>query len=389
MDQAQWLINSVTDQNEADYQTRRPIGYPLFLALFAWLQPVGIVILQTILSLFNIPLMIAIKRKLNLQLSSRFYVFILSVPAVFVYTHLLMTEWMVTLLINLLFFQLLFPYEKKRFFYVQLITAGLILIKPVFYPLAYFNLLFFAIYFYRIQMFSMWIFLPVLVVQSVMLVNQSVMGYRHFSSIENFNLLEFNLKLYKRSSDGEQAATKWIEPIRDSLSRLDDNALKNQYAREQAFEELSSDITGYAIYHVKTAIRGLVDPGRYDLMTFGDLEDTGIGFMTVLNSDNKWQKVQEAFTSWSFIIVTPLLILAIIKWGFFFYRVNFRQWNWRVAYFFLFFGGYVLLTGPVNTARYMAPFQLIVILVASSATAIAWGSTDALGQEEIENSAVV
>ena len=75
-----------------------------------------------------------------------------------------MSEWLVMICLNVLF---------------------LLLITP-------FNLLFFAFCYYRKKIISCWLFLPIIILQFYLNLNEKATGYKHFSSIENHILINYN-----------------------------------------------------------------------------------------------------------------------------------------------------------------------------------------------------
>ena len=237
--QADWLLDWLDFRNAGVYETLRPVGYPLFLALVGWLPTFGVLVLQTAVSLLNIVLFIKSTRRLNVTLTYWHYVFLASAPAVFIYAQLVMADWMVLLLVNALFYLLIQPFTTRRFACVQLICGVLPLVKPVFYPLVFFNLAYFAVYLWRRRQFTVWLLVPVVVVLSYMTINLRATGYWHYSSIASKNLLAYNLYLHKSATEGTEAADTWLEGVYGGLNATMTAGERNAYLMQAAREELA------------------------------------------------------------------------------------------------------------------------------------------------------
>lgn len=137
-------------------------------------------------------------------------------PSIFIYTHLIMTEWLVMFLLTLLFWLLIQKWRTKYFRYIQFIVVILAFTKPVFYPLIYFNFVFFIFYFLKTKVFSFWVFMPLIVLQLHLNFNEKRTNFRHFSSIENFNLIRYNLYYFKSKSESKSNADRWLNSIFDA-----------------------------------------------------------------------------------------------------------------------------------------------------------------------------
>ena len=119
----------------------------------------------------------------------------------------------------------------------------------------------------------------------------------------------------------------------------------------------------------------MIDPGRYDLTTLSNELNESTGFMRILNADEPLRELRTAFTTWSFVLVLPLLLLAVVRGLLLLRRLNVPGWTWLTTYFFAYGLLYLVLTGPVNSARYMMPFQLVVVLIAGNPRSVEWGES--------------
>ena len=136
---------------------------------------------QSVIGCFSVLILFRILNDFGIKLDNWFLGFLLLTPSVFIYTQLFMSEWLIFFLLSLLFFLLTRKqFSAKNFAFVQLITLALAFTKPVFYPLIYLNFLFFGIYFIKKRRFSLWLFIPILVLQSYLNLNEKISGYRYF-----------------------------------------------------------------------------------------------------------------------------------------------------------------------------------------------------------------
>ena len=119
------------------------------------------------------------------------------------FTQIVMSEWLIMFLVTLLFWFLTQTWSRKTFIYIQIITIILAFTKPIFYPLIYFNFIFFTVFFIKKRFFNIWLFIPIIILQLYLNFNEKRTGYRHFSSIENINLINYNLYSFKSKYTSE------------------------------------------------------------------------------------------------------------------------------------------------------------------------------------------
>ncbi len=358
-------FSSFDYQNDVELFTRRPFIYPLFLSPFVFLNTAVAIFLQTILSLLNVYLFFKILKHFEITINNKTTLFLLLTPSVFIYSQLIMSEWLVMIFLNLLFLLLIQPFSSKNFAYIQILTVLLAFTKPVFYPFIYLNLLFFAFYFFNKKIFSFWLFLPVIFLQSYLSFNEKNTGYKHFSSIENHILVNYNIYYFKSSKIGKTQADKWLKSVYKD-KRYINQSFKNQniYLKETATNEIQKNYFEYTKYHFFTAIRGVFDPGRFDLMTFFKKEDGKQGFLEVLNGNKPFSHLLKNKYIYIYVLLLPIFLFNLIKLFYFSKAVLTQKQNYLFYYFLLLFIYYVIVSGPINCSRYMMPFQMILIAVA-------------------------
>ncbi|WP_412476507.1 hypothetical protein [Flavobacterium sp. TBRC 19031] len=351
--------------NTAEIATKRPLLYPLFLLISFTNNLKFIIFLQTLFGIFNFYLITKFLEKLEINVNNHIILTLLLTPSIFIYTQLIMSEWLAMTLVLLMTYLFLFEFNKKRFFIIQILTILLALTKPVFYPIIFFNLLYFAIYMYRKKVFSIFLFLPVTFLFGYLNFNEYKTGYKHFSSIENINLIDYNLYYYKSYKEGQEIADNWRENIYKKSSELKTFAEKNNFYKQTAINEIKLNFWGYSWYHFFTSIRGMIDPGRFDVMTFFKKEDGKQGFIEILNNNKTMASFLNQKNLWIIVILIPIFIMQLLKFFCFctfVYQNKYHLFSFRF-YPILILILYIFLTGPVNCSRLMMPLQGLMIII--------------------------
>ncbi len=351
--------------NHPELFTRRPFLYPLFLSFFVNFSPIFIVVIQTVLGLFNTFILFKIIKQYQIQINNSLLIFFLLTPSIFIYSQLIMSEWLVMLFLTILFWLLLQKWTKNNFAYIQIITVLLAFTKPIFYPFIYVNLIFFLVYMIKNKVFSFWLFLPIICLQLYLNYNKNVTGYKHFSSIENANLIGYNLYYFKSSTQSKEKAELWLNSVFNDKKYVGKSFKEqNIYLKQIATNEIKKNFFQYSFYHFYTAIRGIVDPGRFDLMTFFEKETGRQGFLEVLNSNKSIWSIFKNKYFFIYIFLLPIFLANCIKWFYFLRYLFFNKSTFKVYYFIILFGYYILVSGPVNCSRYMMPFQGVLMVFA-------------------------
>lgn len=213
-------------------------------------------------------------------------------------------------------------------------------------------------------MFSIWLFVPIIVLQLYLNFNESQTGYKHFSSIENSNLINYNLYNFKSVTLSRHEADVWLKAVYNADYEDKNYAEQNIYLRAIATNEIKNNLFQYTTYHLFTAVRGVFDPGRFDLMTFFATEDGKQGFLEILNGRKSIFDLLKSKFIWVYFLLIPIFLINLLKWFYFSKYLFFNKLNVLVYYFLLLELYYILVLGPVNCSRYMMPFQGIIICIA-------------------------
>ena len=341
--------------------SKRPFFYPLFLALTFTLNPFVIVFFQSILLFLSFYFFYKTIDFYKIKNEYLLLALVLLTPAIFIYSQLVMSELLILFLFVLLFYLYSAHFHWKNIKYAQLIITILAFTKPVFYPFVFVNLALMLVYFFKVKRFNFWVLLPVLSVLLYINYNQNKFGYKHFSSMEDKNLIHYNLYYFKAKNESKEIADQWISNINASLKDKNQKET-NEFLKAVAYDEIKANFFSYTFYHISTGIRGVFFFFFFDLMTFVEKEDGKQGFLEILNENKSFSSL---FSNKSLMLIYALLIpifLALLfKWFHFFKFYLTKKRSFSEYFFLVFVSYYVLITGPVNCSRYMMPLQLVLV----------------------------
>ena len=184
-------------------------------------------------------------------------------------------------------------------------------------------------------------------------------------TIENKNLIDYNLYYFKSSTQSKEKADLWLDSVYKDNRYVGKNfAEQNIYLKQMATNEIKKNLFRYSFYHFYTAVRGIFDPGRYDLITFFEKENGRQGFLEVLNSDKSIWSLFKNKVAFVYLLLIPIFLINCMKWFYVIKYLIFNKLTLNMYYFIVLFAYYILVSGPVNCSRYMMPFQGIVIVFA-------------------------
>ncbi len=359
--------------------TKRLPGYPAFLILVRLFTTsmVPVVALQLLLSLGSVLLMLNIFSP-GKQGAWILLPLLVLYPAQFIYSNMVMTEILFQFVLMLAAFRLYQYVQTEKIgllWLYQLLLIVAILIKPVMYLFIVPNVILFIVLYYRSQQRLVLIssFIPVIFVIILGGVNQQRTGYYHISSIQQINLVDYNLYYFLMDRDGKEVASAAKEQIHATCEAQKDFKERSECLTESATSVFKEDLKGYALFHLKGMARFFVDPGRFDLYNFFGIErERGKGFLYHLN-DGGFRAAWKYFLSQPVLVVIALLLIALVNllrvFGFlaFLFNKSFKP-EFRLFLFFLIIF-LAFATGPLGASRFMLP----VVLLLTGAAAVQYG----------------
>lgn len=396
-----WLIASATEPfylwDSADYlaqaealrggpefedpaaATRRPPGYPLFLAALLTVSesPGWIALVQSALGVLNWLLLFDLLARFGMEKRWGWLVAGLALaPFQLAYPQMLMAD--------LLFQSLVLGAVWAFVRYVlgggggwlvgyNLLLGVAVLVKPV---LIYFwvpNLALMAWVMVRRE--AVWrqrwpvalaLVLPA-VVLGVSLANEARTGYLHYTSLKGTNLFTHNAYRTMTRAYGDEGALAIMEPIEAEAAEIEDFGHRERFKEAAATRLIFDHLGTYLALHTQGMANFLLDPGRYDLYAFFGGEPPSSG-LTHAFTVGGYAGLWEALRAQS--VGELLLLMTLLAWnGFVLVASLFFLFDpriplpVRVAVFVL--AGYlVAVTGPVGSARYrMTIYPLMLLAV--------------------------
>jgi 4-amino-4-deoxy-L-arabinose transferase-like glycosyltransferase len=354
--------------------TRRPPIYPLFLAVCQLISPsmVLVLILQNILSIAGIYLIrkIILKYGYSDKYDILFIVLLFLTPAQFIYANMIMSDTLFQFFIILLVWFFIKYMNENRNFYGFLYSIALalsVLTKPVLVYFIFVNVLFFLwISFKRVSLKPLLLgFIPLVFLFTYQYRNYRQTGVFELSSIVTANVLDFNINFFLAQTKGKQTADSSISAI-DSIS-----ALQSTYKDKVTFKKqhitaiITQQPVRFFIYHTKGITGFFLDPGRFDLVNFFNLNAEKTNGLLYLINQVGLKGALEFLLKHAFLLLLCLAIIFIFNILKFLLIIGFifqRHINKYLKWFILFLIFYVaFLTGPIGVARYMMPLVPLYI----------------------------
>ncbi|MEM6261863.1 MAG: glycosyltransferase family 39 protein [Bacteroidota bacterium] len=361
-----------------NYYSKRPPLYPLLLVPFTALgwTPGGVIFLQILISLLACLLAWKLMEEFLENPAAGKIVFIallFFLPAPMIYPNLVMTEVWLQLIILGMVWALWKAHNQKDQQVTWLlghqlgVIAGFLL-KPVMYlyiPVAGIALLILG------KGIHLWKRIALLVLPFIVLMvyigwNEGRTGYAHVSSIQQINLLNYNLKYTLIAAVGEDQANAIVDSIRHEGDAKPTYAQRQAFIQEAAVAQITSNLGAYTKMHLKGMINFFIDPGRFDLYNFWGIEQQeGKGFLYHYSKEG----YKGIFT---YLRTQPIGILCVLLVVF---LANLLKTVGFIG-FCLDFGlpvldrliiaapvGYLaVLSGPLGASRFAMPVNLLMVI---------------------------
>ncbi|QES89281.1 hypothetical protein [Rhizosphaericola mali] len=211
--------------------------------------------------------------------------------------------------------------------------------------------------------------------------NEYRTGYYHFTSIENINLLQYNLKSFKEFELGNVSGDNWTDSILLESKKYTTYSEQNKYISNICRTEIKKNLTKYTIFHIACCFKAIVDPSRYDVFLFFKKEvpsHSGVvkafnekGFFYSISKSLGWLLTDTINSpSKGFLIANIYIIVAFVfqigKLFFIsyfliiFYKAKKFNWNYPTIFTICFIGFNFLITGPVASPRYLIPIDFYI-----------------------------
>ena len=354
--------------------TRRPPVYPLFLASCQMISNslILVIFLQNVMSITGIYLVrqILLKNGYQAKYDILFIVLLLLTPSQLIYANMIMSDTLFQFLIILIVWFFIKYMKERRSVYGFLYSVTLalsVLTKPVFVYFIFVNILFFIWLSVKSRTLK-----PILIslIPLVLLFTYQYRNYRQtgvfeVSSIVTANVLDFNLYFFLAKTDGLHAADSTVSVI-DSISALQGSYKeKVAFKKQHSIEIVMKRPVKYALFHTKGLAGFFLDPGRFDLVNFFNLNAEKINGLLFKINQVGYKGAFVFLLKHSFILLSILAFIFVSNlfkfyWFIrFIFQRNINKYSKSLIVFMVFYIAF--LTGPLGVARYIMPLAPLYI----------------------------
>ncbi len=359
--------------------TLRPPGYSFFLlavyffSVNNWL----VLVLQNLVSIGNILLL---RRTLfylgyAIRYDGWLALFILAFPAQFIYANTIAPDLLLQTCVLFYFYHMVLLVRSRKvkngWWAALALTYG-VFTKPIL-------LLFLPIH-VVLMVVCLWklpakrtVFLSVLMPFGFVLLyncwNLQRTGKFHFTSIQPWNAMNYNVRMYQEHALGNEQAALFMKKERTAWSAQPDFKSWYDYGNKRSMEFLKTHFWSYMGFHAQYALQFFIHPGKGEIDLFtGDLtygrfyakKDKRIG--EILRS-TPVSALPAYFRSHPTVVVMfVVLLFNFLKVvGALLYLTDaVRSWRFKLLAGALLFY-FAFLTGPLANTRYQLPVSLIFI----------------------------
>jgi hypothetical protein len=353
--------------------TLRPPLYSVFI-LMCWIfgNHTWVILLgQNVLSVCTCFLVrnTFLKLYAGLKHQAFYWILILMYPMQMVFANMVFCDIQFQFFLMLYLNQLLlFLQDKKpkRFWMMSLWLIAGVFTKPVLYPFLFVHALFALIFCIKMKRATVLItsVIPLCLVLLYGFWNEKRTGVFHISSVQSYNLLEYNVSEFYRYKYGPDVARLKMDTIKSELDQTKNFKEHYELSAAIAKQKIKEDLVAYSIFHVLKSAQLFFDPNKleFDIFSrrFHYINNYQESFSTKLR-DGGLRGAWEYLRGYPFI----LLLLITPLFGFFrlagfimflFGKQNSISIRIAVAIFVAYFA---LVTGPVANARYFLPLLMI------------------------------
>lgn len=359
---------------EEKWISLRPPVYPLFI-LMCWkifgTHTWCILLLQNLLSIcsFFITRSVFYIIRPDLKKEWIFWLFLFVFPMQMVFANMIFSDVLLQFFITLYFYQLVQLLNggiSQRIWLMSLLLVLGVLTKPILYPFLFLH-----------AVFSLWLLFkskrkqvvvagiaPLLCLFMYGNWNREQTGKFHISSIQSYNLLEYNLRDFYKFKYGRAESDSRMMPIMEKVNKTKNFKEKYELSEKIAGVKIKEELLSYASYHLLSSLLVFVDPNKleFDIFAreFNYYKQSGISFYTSIKQNGLkggWQYLK-GYPYLPLLLLTPLFGLFRLAGLvlFFLDKKNAQPIRVAIGVMVLYF---VFITGPVANARYFLPILII------------------------------
>lgn len=353
--------------------SQRPPFYPFFIATFILLfkNHCSVLFFQILLTILNAYLILKILDSQNVTHQWKIIVLIcfLFYPAQIIYTNIIMSELLLqTFLVSSFYFLIKYSAEKKIIYLLllNLCLSGAVLTKPV---MIYFwipNILYHLWLFYRDRRKTI-LALPFIFILTISIWsyrNYRLTGVYHYSSIKNHNLLDYNIHGFLARKLGLYHANTTVTLIEQRAEQQPTYKKSYNYIEKESVKIIRKNLIGYAIYHLQGMLTFSLDPGRFDIYNFLQIENSK-GFSSMV-SQYGFKGIFPLLKEIPITIILYLAFMVLLNTLFFgsFLYFLLTSYNDKIfkTYILLICIYIAFVTGPMGASRFRLPIYPFIIL---------------------------
>ena len=369
------------DLNESirmDNYTKRPPVYPLFLAGILGLfgNEIWVIFFQMLLSLGNIWISLRLLREMYGEIKHKWALLflILFYPAQMIYANFIMSEILFqTTLISLVYFGIKAwkTHNLKALGMYSFILMLGMLVKPILYLFLIPHLAMGAFFLWKSKKWIaiIPILLPLFLVLGYMQWNAKRTGHFHFSSIQNLSLLQYTTYNLLINTYGPEEALQRADSILFASLDQPTYGEGQKLLQEECTKVIKENKGAFLLFHIKGMFNFFIDPGRFDMYTFFQLQssESGQGFLSSF-SQNGYMGVYNYLKSQPVVVIFLLLFIAGLNGLKLLSVINFafcQKIGWLERLILLGMIAYIAgLTGSSGASRFAVPlFPLMLITI--------------------------
>jgi hypothetical protein len=351
--------------------TKRPPLYPLFLLIvkFLFKNNLAIIIIQTLLSIFNIYYIRHVIKQLgyNTKWDWLFMVILIFSPNQFFYANFIMSETILQTFIVFMFSHFAFficNQKIKHIWYYSFFLIGALFTKPVFSLFIFPNVLMlgYLAFKYKRKVIFYISFIPIICFLMFSYNNYKKTSYFHFSSIGTINLFYYNTGLFLINQEGIDKASVYIDSVHNRS--LNTTSLKEwSYCLDNAsLHVIKEKWVSYSIFHIKGLAYFFLDPGRFDFYNFFNIPvSNNNGLLFYINNYGLIKGIISFFKNKSIILSIILFLLllynSIKTISIILFLHNYSKYFYTKAFLILVVIFLAVAAGPVGASRYSQPLN--------------------------------
>ena len=358
---------------EPDLLTKRPPLYPLFITIIKFIHKSDFLIIffQSILSIFNIFVLIKIAKKFKINDYLLILILLIFTPSQFIYANLIMCEIVFQTFLILSFLHIVLFSESEKFkylFFYNILLVFAMLTKPVLYLFSIPNLIFLIYVAFRKKDFKIPLtgLIPIIFILGYCGWNYKRTGYFHYSSIQKLSLLNYTTYYFLMNNKGEEFANKTIEEIDKKAEKISSYKKKNKYINKEISNILlKENLIPYSIFYLKGICNFFLDPGRFDIQNFSGFTRTKDKGLLYHYSKSGYRGIISYIKKQSVFLLLLLMLILFFNFlkllGFILLFFN-KKANIETRIFIFALVGYIALaTGPSGASRFALPLLPLMI----------------------------